>query len=907
MDKKFQNRLGALTEELQAIRGLAEVPGTEQALHKLAADQKLCALCLSGGGVRSAAFCLGALQSLASARLLAQFDYLSTVSGGGYIGSFLQMLISRLGVSGAQSELARVTAPPELASLRNYTNYLSPGGGIFSLNTWAGIVLYLRNVLLNFVVYLPLLMLPVLGAIVARTSVWAIGHSMIAKAVTLALAVLALAVGTFATAKRLPDHRQNQRTGVVEYAGNAAVVAWVLWPALGYAALASLSLGLVDRLDAPRLPLWSLIVAYVLGLGAGYGAAWVTAGSRSDQAPKLYRHNAGAWVCATFVSAGIVCLGWWLLSFVGASQEPQVVTVAGPLWFLIAISIHSTVFVGVRRESAFFDLDREWLARASALKLRAGLVWAGFSFACLSVTWFLAVRGQTGSWAAWVVSGGAIGSGGIAAWLGQQATAKIGALISMPDMLQPILGKLLPVLSGIFILGVIAALGRSADLIDGAAQDFWQAHWPRSFTGAFAWPILVVPPVFALLLALLVFGFINVRVNVNRYSMHAVYRNRLSRSFLGTARAHRRPDPFTDFDPDDNVPLYRLAGEQGGRKLFPVLNLTLNLTHGGAAAWSERMAMAFTATPFACGAPLLPRFGEDRHAAPTGAYWATRYYAGHENRGDHGPSNGLSLATAMTISGAAVSPNWGYHSSPLTAFVMTLFNVRLGAWLPNPGSRNTPKEMNLAIPDRSLSSLVGDLSGMAGDTGKSIYLSDGGHFENLGLYEMLRRRCHSILVIDAGQDENCTFEDLGNALRKSSIDMGISVNFPKEMLIFPRGNTDIGKALGYAVGMVEYPDKGRPTGTIIYLKPTLLTDVPKDVLAFANLDNAFPHDSTADQFFNEGRFESYRSLGAFQMAALITALLESTLSDDATPPLDGFFAQAAKTISPAPSGCAQSV
>ena len=897
MSQKFFTRLGALTEELQVVRGITEVPGSEDALHKLAAEQKLGALCLSGGGVRSAAFCLGVLQSLARARLLAQFDYLSTVSGGGYIGSFLQMLIGRLGVTGAQDELSEPTAPPELASLRNYTNYLSPGGGIFSLNTWAGIVLYLRNVLLNFVVYLPLLMLPVLAAIVARTFVWAIGHSIVAKAVMLGLAAVALGVGTFATAKRLPDHRQDRRTGVVDYAAQAEVVAWVLWPALAYAALASLSLGLVDEPGAPRLPLWSLLVAYVTGLAAGYAVAWLTAGSGGDQARRLYGSNAGAWLCATAVSAGIVCLGWWLLGFVGASQEPQVVTVAGPLWFLMALGIHSTVFVGVRKESAFFDLDREWLARANALKLRAGLVWAGFAFACLSVSWFLAVRGQTGSWASWVVSLGAVSSGGLAAWLGQQAKAKVGALISTPDKLQPMLNKLLPVLSGIFILGVIAGLGRSADLIDGAAQDFWAAHCPGCFDGRFAWPVLIVPPAFAVLLAALVFGFINRRINVNRYSMHAVYRNRLSRSFLGTARERRRPDPFTDFDPDDNLPLYRLGGSQGGRKLFPVLNLTLNLTHGGAAAWSERMAMAFTATPLACGAPLLPRFSEEPHTGPKGSYWATRYYAGLENRGDPGPGSGLSLATAMTISGAAVSPNSGYHSSALTAFVMTLFNVRLGAWLPNPGSRNTNKEMNLAIPDRSLRSLLGDLSGMAGDTSKSIYLSDGGHFENLGLYEMLRRRCRSILVIDAGQDESCTFEDLGNALRKASIDMGIGVSFPKPMLICPRGSAGIDTALGYAVGSVIYPEAAESVGTIIYLKPTLLQAVPKDVLAFANLDKAFPHDSTADQFFNESRFESYRSLGAFQMNALIEALGGSGGATS----LEDFFARAAGTLSAAPS------
>ena len=245
----------------------------------------------------------------------------------------------------------------------------------------------------------------------------------------------------------------------------------------------------------------------------------------------------------------------------------------------------------------------------------------------------------------------------------------------------------------------------------------------------------------------------------------------------------------------------------------------------------------------------------------------------------------------MTISGAAVSPNSGYHSSPLTAFVMTLFNVRLGAWLPNPAANNTADDMDLAMPDRSLRSLAGDLLGMAGDTGKSIYLSDGGHFDNLGIYEMVRRRCRYILVVDAGQDEKCTFEDLGNALRKAALDMSVGVSFPKKMMIFPRTSGDISNALGYAAGTIIYPGSLDP-GVIIYMKPTLLYNVPKDVLAFSNLDQSFPHDLTADQFFNESRFESYRALGEFQMSALIGRLTE-------TMTLAQFFTQAGALPDPA--------
>ena len=105
---------------------------------------------------------------------------------------------------------------------------------------------------------------------------------------------------------------------------------------------------------------------------------------------------------------------------------------------------------------------------------------------------------------------------------------------------------------------------------------------------------------------------------------------------------------------------------------------------------------------------------------------------------------------------------------------MTLFNVRLGIWLPNP-SKATADELRLARPRNSLMALIDEMLGETTDDSQAIYLSDGGHFENLGLYEMFRRRCSSILVVDAGADEACSLFDLGNAIRKSEIDLGISV------------------------------------------------------------------------------------------------------------------------------------
>ena len=128
-----------------------------------AVDQS--ALCLSGGGIRSASFSLGVIQALARAGLLRQFDYLSTVSGGGFIGAWLSMLIAQKGsVAAAEQELRDSAGAPAVAALRDYTDYLTPHVGLLSDDTWAGIVLYLRNVLINWFAFLPVFVLAGAGS-----------------------------------------------------------------------------------------------------------------------------------------------------------------------------------------------------------------------------------------------------------------------------------------------------------------------------------------------------------------------------------------------------------------------------------------------------------------------------------------------------------------------------------------------------------------------------------------------------------------------------------------------------------------------------------------------------------------------------------------------------------------------
>jgi hypothetical protein len=155
--------------------------------------------------------------------------------------------------------------------------------------------------------------------------------------------------------------------------------------------------------------------------------------------------------------------------------------------------------------------------------------------------------------------------------------------------------------------------------------------------------------------------------------------------------------------------------------------------------------------------------------------------------------------------------------------------------------------------------------GLTDDANDWIYLSDGGHFENLGLYEMVLRRCHLIVVSDAGADPSYSYEDLANAVRKIRIDLGIPIEFERQsMPMSPkREPTKRFTAHHSAIGRIRYEavDPQAEPGTIIYIKASMNGNEPADVKQYAAADKSFPHQPTGDQFFDESQFESYRRLG----------------------------------------------
>jgi hypothetical protein len=345
---------------------------------------------------------------------------------------------------------------------------------------------------------------------------------------------------------------------------------------------------------------------------------------------------------------------------------------------------------------------------------------------------------------------------------------------------------------------------------------------------------------------MLLFGIvIGFFINANKFSLHATYRNRLIRAYLAASRAMRSPNLFTGFDPEDNIKLRDLAA---GKPLH-VLNGALNIVRGQQLAWQQRKAESFTMSPLHCGS----------------------YKVGYRPSAKYGEA--ITLGTAMAISGAAANPNMGYHSSPVLGLLMTLFNVRLGWWLGNPGSPGA-KTWQRKGPQYSVGPLFSEAIGNTTDLYKYVNLSDGGHFENLGLYEMVLRRCHFIVVSDGGEDPDCAYADLGEAVRKIRIDFGIPIEFGT-MTIYPRSAIDTLKSPGHncAVGRIRYSvvdGADAPDGIIVYIKPVCYGDEPRDIYEYFKTNPTFPHESTGDQFFSESQFESYRMLGAYTMEKFCT-------------------------------------
>jgi hypothetical protein len=500
------------------------------------------------------------------------------------------------------------------------------------------------------------------------------------------------------------------------------------------------------------------------------------------------------------------------------------------------------------------DEDREWWGRSAAWILITIVGWIVIN---VIVLWGAQVISATpnrlgvflGEVKATPQAKGLLGAfGGV--------TGIVSALLAIRSKLSSKFGEkagfqwLLLVVAVVFFVLLAIIISWALVLIGSQPWAHHATAWllggtPEQIIDPNSWRIQLFVVVF-LTCVMLLFGIvIGFFINANKFSLHATYRNRLIRAYLAASRKTRRPNLFTGFDPDDNIKLRDLSSD----KPLHVLNGAINIVRGQQLAWQERKAESFTMSRLHCGS-----FKVDYR--PSAEY-----------------GEAITLGTAMAISGAAANPNMGYHSSPVLGLLMTLFNVRLGWWLGNPGSPGA-KTWRRKGPRYSVGPLFSEAIGNTTDLYKYVNLSDGGHFENLGLYEMVLRRCHFIVVSDGAEDPECAYADLGEAVRKIRIDFGIPIEFGT-MTIYPRSAIDTLKSPGHncAVGRIRYSvvdGADAPDGIIIYIKPACYGDEPRDIYEYFKTNPTFPHETTGDQFFSESQFESYRMLGAHTMEKLCT-------------------------------------
>jgi hypothetical protein len=367
------------------------------------------------------------------------------------------------------------------------------------------------------------------------------------------------------------------------------------------------------------------------------------------------------------------------------------------------------------------------------------------------------------------------------------------------------------------------------------------------------------------------------RVDVNEFSTHYLYRNRLVRCYLGASVPGRNAQPFTGFSDADNFPLTALQipmepkeadetkdahstppitaeekkrQERKDARPLPIINTSLNVVRGKELALQTRKGRSFAFTPL---------YGGFARQLPGEKNWEPFFGPSKESGCQRlGYENGITLGTAVAISGAAASPNMGSYSEPSLAFLMTLFDVRLGWWMGNP----LRKEWRRGSPRVGFAWLLSELLGAATDESRYVYLSDGGHFENLAIYELVRRRCKVIVACDASCDPNFDLADLHNAMERCRTDFGVEITLGDVAALKPTGpQGELRSKVHFVRGLIHYPDQEHGDGTIIYIKPTLVEGDPQDVLAYGKKNQHFPHDTTANQWFDEAHFENYRALG----------------------------------------------
>ena len=890
-------------------------------------------LALSGGGIRSATFCLGVLQSISRVGLLGKIDFLSTVSGGGYIGSFLGRMFTRdwggnggsRPVTVVEEKLVDGESEP-MRWLRNNGRYLSPNR---AGDAWLAVAVILRNWLSLVTVLLTLAFAVFSGLTLVRSALW-----------------------------KISSYPEFFEAPLLRFAGNK--LWWSPWvaPALLVLAAAIVPvwaywLSQVTWSDKKQpLRFFHKYISVVTTLVIVLGSAYVMVASRSDFFP----------VSLTLNSIAIAL-------FVG-----------GLLALVVVV-----VLRGVSGDDRY--LFRNRLSRSLALFLQVVVL--------LAVIAVLDTIGQT-AYAVLTYKEGLLpplkmlfGLTGLAAVVafGQKITALLqtlprGRIFRLPAAV--LAGLIGGALAFVFLVAVSVAVhavawgggvptpkigddrynpGRdisvhfensqdpkpaeSGDAIAGTSPGTRDGQEPVGANAPDTRGLLIAFGVAAILSLLIgqILAFFNLS------SLHAFYAARLSRAYLGASNFLRWGRSQYKDDESQSPPAGQLIGdpikgddcywdeyrpwESGGP--LHIVNMTLNETVSGKSQveYRDRKGLIMAAGP--CGLSVgrtdhglwgrYPTGDETEEAGEEYLTWMTPIGAKdkefhalglateHQTDPKYGEPNRCErakLGRYVAISGAAITTGLGSQTSFGTSLLMGLLNVRLGYWWTSGVSHSQRKKAGACSPQRLISrfetfigrllplqtALVAEFTArFHGPVHRRWYLSDGGHYENTAVYELLRRRVPLIIACDCGCDRDFQFQDIANLARKARIDFGAELEFlDDETLAGAKISDDIRERLGtptdFQIAVTDTKDEkvasraakhamlawvdfegkrfsdrltadrtARTGSLILFLKPSLTGDEPIDVLRYQSGHPDFPNETTADQFFDEAQWESYRKLG----------------------------------------------
>jgi len=744
-------------------------------------DDNVIGLALSGGGIRSAAFSLGVLQALDAEGKINKIDYLSTVSGGGYIGTSMTAAMSKTASLNWEEEFpfkSKLLGDEArgIQHIRNYSNYLFPED---FMDIFINVAAYLRGLIANVV----LLLLPVLLFLSALT-IWFTPYILL---------VFVLPIVLWTGFSSCTSGQNHSSVGYRNKIFCRLLLMIFLISFIGPQPF------LLDGISA--LTTWS--TPYVLSLVLVLPIVLLT-----ELHSCTNGQNYSSVGCRNKIR-GKLLLMIFLISFIGLQP------------FLLD---------GMR--NAPKDTDPFWTSMVTCLKNAAILL---------------------------APIGTVIGFFG--RFLGD-ALKQASAQKSSRPRVARITIKLAMYAAGAAVL--VALWVAYLHLSFWGILDYCTNHVP-SWLYIIAHGGVDIPMLYTILgFVLLIPGVLLLEPNSN--SLHQLYRDRLSKAFffhphlsetsseLQDGLQSGKAEQKSDLQPPNELKLSELSSRFAP---YHLINTALNIEASKEANRRGRNADFFVFSKLYIGSK------------------ATGYV---RTKKMEEAVKDLNAGTAMAISGAAASSNMGAATIKPLVPALAILNIRLGYWLPNPSciansSKRFLKNLQLSI------NFFRELLGILDEKTNMIYLTDGGHIENLGIYELLRRRCKLIIAVDAEADPEMSFQSLITLERYARIDFGILIDLPWQKIrdatqkaskqIMQSGNTPSDKSTRgphCALGKIYYPSQKnnpdeKPGGLLLYIKSSITGDENDYIMDYKRRNSAFPHETTLDQLFSEEQFEVYRALG----------------------------------------------